>query len=105
MNRTAIAKACGFNRSVLYDNEDCARMLAEAHSSETRKTPGSAHDDPTGKQLQALENQVQHLETRVACLAAENADLRLKLKRAKAVADELVADGKRIAPYESGGTQ
>lgn len=111
-NRTAIAKACGFNRSVLYDNEECVQLLKDEVARHKPEGGSGGHSSPaagaaTDKQLKTLQNQIQRLETRIASLSAENADLRMKLKQSNAVADELIPSGKRIhLPFtENGETQ
>lgn len=107
LNRRAIATECGFGRSAFVQNEGLKIELAKQETELSSRGVASTPDNPSPsksampneKQLRELQRQVQRLETRVATLAAENAELRLKLRQASAVADELVLDGKRLHPH------
>lgn len=107
LNRRAIAAECGFGRSAFVQNEGLKIALAKQETDLSSRGVASTPEKPTSsqsalpnkKQLRELQQQVQRLESRVATLAAENAELRLKLRQASAVADELVLDGKRLHPH------
>jgi len=107
LNRSAIAAECGFGRSAFVQNEGLKIELAKQEADLSARGVASTPENPSSsksaapneKQFRELQRQVQRLETRVATLAAENAELRLKLRQASAVADELVLDGKRLHPH------
>ena len=94
LNATAVARACGFDRGVLYQNPECKRLLNEALAAkglrglEEHETP--AFDD----RKRQLEQLVTKLEQRNAALKAENDTLRDKLKRLHHVEAHMIATGR-----------
>lgn len=81
-NRTAIAKACGFDRQVLYQNP-AAKALLDAYESEDRRRhlDKLAQAELKREATAKIDKDRSDLERRILELQAENARLRSELKR------------------------
>ncbi len=104
VSRTEIARECGFARSVLLQNPAVKAALAalEARLRLEGVLPAgedaeAAQEVPEGPR-DADRRRLQQLEARVAELAAENRDLRQRLRRAETILREAVPEGRRIDP-------
>ncbi|MDH6264546.1 MULTISPECIES: hypothetical protein [Pseudomonadota] len=82
LNRSAIAKACGFDRKVFQTNPRCARILDEADAADrkvnlTRLEQAEAVREQKGK----VDADRAELEAQNLRLMAENASLRRETER------------------------
>lgn len=102
--RSEIARECGFARSVLLQNP-AVKAAVEALEARLRlegvlpqvEDIEAAQEAPEGPR-DADRRRLQQLEARVAELAAENRDLRQRLRRAETILREAVPEGRRIEP-------
>jgi len=96
VNTSAVATACGFNREVFYQNQQCQKLLNSAVESlglrgvEARET---AADSDKVK----LERRLTHLEQQNSALVAEVYELRRQLARYGHI-EEMLEAGKRVIP-------
>lgn len=95
-NISAIAEACGFDRQVLYKNPTAKKLVEECIAAKGLKGI-EPQDEPEDAQRLVLERKITSLEQRNAALAAENYELRRKLKQYDAV-EALMCQGKRVIP-------
>lgn len=82
LNRSAIAKSCGFDRKVFQTNPRCARLLQDADAADrkaflTRLEQAELVREEKGK----VEADRLELEAQVLRLRVENASLRRELER------------------------
>jgi hypothetical protein len=82
LNRSAIAKACGFDRKVFQTNPRCARILDEADAADqkvnlTRLEQAEAAREQKGK----VDTDRAELEAQNLRLMAENASLHREMER------------------------
>lgn len=95
---TAVAEAAGIDRLVLYRNPAAKALLEEAAAAKELAAIGSREVPPAaGRAERLLEKRVRELETRNAALAAENADLRARL-RAFGHMEDMLTGGRRVIP-------
>lgn len=97
LNLTAIAKACGFDRGVFYDNVAAAAVVDEAaaelgiegiaHRLET--APIREEDDL----VRSLRERIRRLEQDKAALTAEVQGLRARLRRTEHLEEHMVETG------------
>lgn len=96
VNASAVATACGFNREVLYQNQQCQMLLNSAAESlglrgvEARETVADADKVK-------LERRLTHLEQQNSALVAEVYELRRKLASYGHI-EEMLEAGKRVIP-------
>lgn len=109
VNVTAIARACGFDRQVLYKNPPARALLdrtaaaqgckgIEAERDGAAATDGADEALVPVSRLREAERRAGALEKRVSELAARNAALVAQLRRMDVVAENLIARGRRAAP-------
>jgi hypothetical protein len=95
VNKTAVARACGFARETFQQNprfaatleaavQDMGIDLPEAEEAEQRNTVDRAA--------------IMRLEQQLAALRSENYELRRRLRRYEAIADHMAGTGRRVAP-------
>jgi hypothetical protein len=101
LNFTAVARACGFNREVLYQNPRCKALLAAAMDT-LASIEANAAAEPTGASSAAgdavLERRVGQLERQNAALYAEVHELRRQLKQYETIEAVFVETGRRVIP-------
>ncbi len=93
---TALAEACGVDRQALYRNPAAKALIGDAVAKKGLKgvEPREGAEDA---QHVLLERRITSLEQRNAALAAENFELRRKLRQYAAVED-IMCQGKRVIP-------
>lgn len=105
INVTAVARACGFDRQVLYTNPAC-RALLKAAASKERGVGGEATQSVLSgeesmvplKKLREAERRVGTLEKKVSELRARIVGLETRLRRQDTIENELIARGLRAMP-------
>jgi predicted exporter len=105
VNVSAIAVACGFNRQVLYKNETCHKLLADAVEQKGLdgiEMKGVQHLESSTtfvplKKLQEAESRILTLEKRLIELRARVVGLEAKMRRYEAIDDELISRGRRAS--------
>jgi hypothetical protein len=101
-NMTAIARACGFDRQVLYKNPACAAMIDAAvkenglDGAETRESYDSSEFVPASK-LREVEKRNSALEKKISEMRARIVGLEILLRRREIVDEELTSRGRRSA--------
>jgi hypothetical protein len=95
VNKTAIARACGFARETFQQNERFAATLDDAVEALGIDTPEAAEPEPRNVAEKA---KIMRLEQQLAALRSENYELRRRLHRYKAVAEHMAGTGRRVAP-------
>lgn len=101
VNRSKIASACGFNRSVLYDNEIAIQVIEHAKREIGLEGPKSK---PTGgvqitqKEDKSQSRELHRLQQLNATLRAENQDLRKRLREYDHIEERMIQTGRRIIP-------
>lgn len=110
VNVTAVARACGFDRQVLYTNPACRSLLNAAASKKGFPDvevgqPISKEDESMVplKKLREAERRVGALEKKVSELRARIVGLETRLRRHDIIETELIARGRRAvsAPLSS----
>lgn len=102
-NMTEIARACGFDRQVLYKNPACVALIEAAVAErgldpkESRGFNEGSDWVPAGK-LREAEKRNSALEKKVSELRARIIGLEATLRRREIVDEELIARGRRSAP-------
>ncbi|SCM68316.1 DUF6262 family protein [Donghicola eburneus] len=104
INVTAIARACGFDRQVLYTNPACKALLdaaAENSPLEARSAGSSIKSAdqmvPTSK-LREAERRIQALEKKISEMRARIVGLETRLRRQSDIEDHLISRGRRAFP-------
>ncbi|PWL19816.1 MAG: hypothetical protein DCO81_07705 [Candidatus Aquiluna sp. XM-24bin5] len=101
-NMTAIARACGFDRQVLYKNPTCASML-EAALEECGLDAPEARNDQEGTELvpasklREAEQRNSSLEKKISEMRARIVGLEALLRRREIIDEELTSRGRRSA--------
>jgi hypothetical protein len=95
---TAVAKACGFNREVLYQNPRCKALLAEAAANLGLTALETRADVDSKPETAALERRITQLERHNASLYAEVHELRRQLRQFQAIEAVLTESGRRVIP-------
>ncbi len=103
VNISAVAVACGFNRQVLYKNEICHKLLADAVEKKGLdgiEMKGVQHLESNTqmvplKNLQEAESRIGALEKRLSELRARVVGLEAKMRRYQAIDEELISRGRR----------
>jgi hypothetical protein len=82
MNRSAIAKACGFDRKVFQTNPRCARLLDDADAADRKANLTRLEQaEATREQKAKVDRDRAELEAQNLRLMAENASLRREVER------------------------
>lgn len=101
-NMTAIARACGFDRQVLYKNPACVSMLEAALEERGLDAP-EARDCQEGaglvaaSKLREVEQRNSALEKKISEMRARIVGLEALLRRREIIDEELTARGRRSA--------
>jgi hypothetical protein len=95
---SAVAKACGFNREVLYQNPRCKALLAEAAANLGLTALETRTDVESKPETAALERRIAQLESQNASLYAEVHELRRQLRQFQAIEAVLTESGRRVIP-------
>lgn len=95
VNKTAIARACGFARETFQQNERFAATLSRAVEELGIDVPEAEGPEPRNTAEKA---QIMRLEQQLAALRSENYELRRRLRRYEAIAEHMAATGRRVAP-------
>lgn len=114
LNRSAIAAACGFGRSVFSQNPTVKSFIFDLETqlikgevlpkrssdTETAGDEAAAAEGPSpasDKKLHRLEQEMRKRDERIAVLLAENTELRGRLKRLQHL-EQVMETGRRIVP-------
>lgn len=95
VNKTAVANECGFSRETFQQNQRFAATLAAAVQELGVGLPEA--DDPRERNA-AEKARISKLEQQLTALRSENYELRKRLRRYEAIADHMVATGRRVLP-------
>ncbi|MQY42796.1 hypothetical protein GG681_09095 [Epibacterium sp. SM1969] len=94
---TAIAKAAGIDRQVLYRNPRAKALLEDALRKKRLEGIEIQSVGERSENEKALERRVRRLEARNAVLASENMDLRARIRSLKHI-EQMITMGKRVIP-------
>ncbi len=95
VNKTAVARACGFARETFQQNPRFAATLDAAVEDVGIDVPEAEEPEPRNTADKAT---IMRLEQHLAALRSENYELRRRLKRYEAIADHMSGTGRRVAP-------
>lgn len=95
---TAVAKACGFNREVLYQNPRCKALLTEAATSLGLAASELRPEGQRNAATAALERRIGQLERQNASLYAEAHELRRRLRQFEGIEAVMTESGRRVIP-------
>ncbi len=94
-NRTAIAKACGFDRQVLYQNPGARDLLDEYEIEDRKRHLDKLQQAEIQRESRSkVDKERSDLERRVLELEAENARLRSELERFAAIERLMTTSGR-----------
>lgn len=79
-NITGIAKACGFDRQVLYNNDEAKKLLADAIAEKGLKGLEQRETEADPERIM-MEGKINRLEQANAALSSEVFELRRKLRK------------------------
>lgn len=95
LNRTAIAKLCGFDRKVFHTNPRCAQLLAEAEEADRRRHLNEfAQAELRREDKSKVDKDRADLEAQNLRLMAENASLLTELGRLRRLERIMTETGK-----------
>lgn len=106
VNVTAIARACGFDRQVLYSNPACKALLelaAHRHGVETMEMgfEDKAPDQMVSmSKLREAERHIGKLEKKISEMRARIVGLETRLRRQGDIDDLLISRGRRGYPEQ-----
>lgn len=106
VNVSQVARACGFDRQVLYNNPSCKALLDTAviekglDGIEARESGEHGDDTPMVplKKLREVEQRNGALEKKVSELRARIVGLETRLRRQEIIDEELISRGRRASP-------
>jgi hypothetical protein len=98
VNATAIAKACGFDRNVLYTNPGAKSLLDAAAARIGAEGIDVASRPADGDDRARLQRKINKLEQEAAANRAEIDELRRRLRRLEHVETHFMETGRRIIP-------
>jgi hypothetical protein len=97
LNRTAIAKLCGFDRKVFQTNPRCAELIASADADDRKCHLDALAQAELGREDKARVDQDRaELEALNLRLMAENASLKVELERFRRL-ERLMAESGKLA--------
>lgn len=99
VNRSKIASACGFNRSVLYDNEAAIEVLDQAKQDiglEGAKAKVTSAVQLSKKEDKSQDRELHRLQLLNSTLLAENQQLRQRLREYEHIEERMIQTGRRI---------
>lgn len=105
VNMTAVAKACGFDRQVLYTNPACRALIQKLDAETLTDTdqalePVTTETVPTGE-LSLAKRRITLLEAENFELKRRLSTLQLQLQQFNSVSDSIILSGKRFIPPPS----
>ncbi|MBB3934661.1 MULTISPECIES: hypothetical protein [Aureimonas] len=95
VNKTAVARACGFAREVFQQNSRFARTLEEAVADLGIDVPQAEEPEPRDS---GDKSRIMRLEQQLAAARSENHELRRRLRRYEAIVDHVASSGRRVIP-------
>ena len=95
VNKTAVARACGFAREVFQQNSRFARTLEEAVAELGIDVPQAEEPEPRDS---GDKSRIMRLEQQLAAVRSENHELRRRLRRYEAIVDHVAVSGRRVIP-------
>jgi uncharacterized protein YceH (UPF0502 family) len=95
VNKTAVARACGFARETFQQNQRFAATLDAAVEELGIDVPEAEEPEPRNTADKAV---ILRLEQQLAALRSENYELRRRLRRYEAIADHMAGTGRRVVP-------
>lgn len=94
VNKTAVARSCGFARETFQQNLRFAETLDAAVRELGIDVPLAEEPEPRNMADKAA---ITRLEQQLAALRSENYELRRRLRRYEAVAEHMAGTGRRVA--------
>lgn len=95
VNKTAIARACGFAREAFQQNPRFARTLNDAIEVLGIDVPQVEEPEPRHSEDKA---RIMRLEQQLAAARSENHELRRRLRRYESIVDHMATSGRRVIP-------
>jgi len=94
VNKTAVARACGFAREVFQENSRFAATLQIAVDTIGIEMPTAEESEARNTADKAI---IMRLEQQLSALRSQNYELRCRLRRFEAIADHMATTGRRVA--------
>ena len=95
VNKTAVARACGFAREVFQQNPRFARTLDDAVEELGIDVPQAEEPELRDSGDKA---KIMRLEQQLAAARSENHELRRRLRRYESIVDHMATSGRRVIP-------
>ena len=95
VNKTAVARACGFAREVFQQNPRFARTLDGAVKDLGIDVPQAEEPEPRHGREKA---RIMRLEQQLAAARSESHELRRRLRRYESIVDHMTTSGRRVIP-------
>lgn len=95
VNKTAVARACGFARETFQQNQRFAETLDAAVAGLGIELPDAEEPEPRNTEDKA---KIMRLEQQLSASRSENHELRRRLRRYEAIADHMAGSGRRVIP-------
>jgi hypothetical protein len=95
VNKTAVARACGFSREVFQQNLRFSITLEEAVKTIGIEVPQVELPEPRNTSDKAT---ILRLEQQLSALRSENYELRRRLRRYEVLAEHMANTGRRVPP-------
>jgi hypothetical protein len=98
LNASAIAKACGFTRSVIYANPAVRKLLDEAAAKAGLGPIETAGERDSESEVARLQKRLSRVEQENAAYRAESEELRRRLRLVEHIEEHFIETGRRIIP-------
>ncbi|MBL6078189.1 hypothetical protein JMJ56_09245 [Belnapia sp. T18] len=95
VNKTAVARACGFARETFQQNHRFAATLDAAVEELGIELPEAAEPESRNSEDKA---KIMRLEQQLATSRSEIHELRRRLRRFESIADHMAGSGRRVLP-------
>lgn len=95
VNKTAVARACGFARETFQQNQRFAETLDAAVAELGIELPAAEEPEPRNTEDKA---KIMRLEQQLSASRSEVHELRRRLRRYEAIVDHMAASGRRVIP-------
>lgn len=95
VNKTAVARACGFAREVFQQNPRFAQTLNDAIKDLGIDVPPVEEPEPRHSRDKA---RIMRLEQQLAAARSESHELRRRLRRYESIVDHMATSGRRVIP-------
>lgn len=95
INKTAVARACGFSREVFQQNLRFSQTLDAAERELGIDVPQASEAETRSSDDKA---KILRLEQQLTAVRSENYELRRRLRRYEAIVDHVACTGRRVVP-------